>query len=288
MKIVITGAAGQLGQALQTTAGSGRTLIAVTREDLDIADRSQVESFMEDLKPDVVINAAAYTAVDKAESERDLAFAINGAAVGHLASAAARQGARFVHVSTDFVFDGASCRPYRPADETRPLSVYGASKRAGEEACLAVDDKALIVRTAWVYAAQGKNFVRTMLRLMGEKDSLRIVADQIGAPTASQSLAQALWGLLDAEATGLFHHTDSGVASWYDFAVAIQEEACSLGLLDRAIPVEPIPAADYPTPAARPGFSVLDTGATKAALGRAAPHWRVNLRTVMKEIATHG
>ncbi len=288
MKILITGAAGQLGQALQHTADPKATLIAVTRADLDITDQARVNGFLDDTKPAAIINAAAYTAVDQAEREKDLAFAINGAAVGHLASGAARLGAHFVHVSTDFVFDGTASQPYRPADEPNPLSVYGASKRAGEEAALAATKDALIVRTAWVYAAQGRNFVRTMLRLMAEKDSLRIVADQIGAPTAAPSLARALWGLLDAGATGLYHHTDSGVASWYDFAVAIQEEALASGLLEKAIPVYPIPATDYPTPATRPGFSVLDTGATRALLGKPAPHWRVNLRDVMKEIAAHG
>jgi dTDP-4-dehydrorhamnose reductase len=186
------------------------------------------------------------------------------------------------------VFDGNSSRPYRPNDQVGPISVYGRSKLQGEDAVAAADPDALIVRTAWVYAAQGTNFVNTMLRLMRERDRLGIVADQIGTPTYAASLARALWTLAQAGATGIHHYTDAGVASWYDFAVAIEEEARDLGLLAQAVQVEPIATADYPTPARRPAYSVLDKSATWAALGGPAPHWRNNLRFMLRELKELG
>ena len=231
-------------------------------------------------RPDIVINAAAYTAVDKAESEEELALAINGTAVAAMASALREVGGRLVHVSTDFVFDGTSAHAYRPQDARNPLSAYGRTKAAGEDAA---GPDALIVRTAWVYAAGGANFVRTMLRLMATRDSLGVVADQIGAPTWAPGLATTIWGLIASRANGVFHHCDAGVASWYDFAVAIKEEALALGMLERAVPIRPITTADYPTPARRPAFSLLDCSATRALLGDEPIHWRTNLRTMLKE-----
>jgi dTDP-4-dehydrorhamnose reductase len=213
---------------------------------------------------------------------------LNGAAPGFMAEASKAAGARFVHISTDFVFNGASGIPYRPADPTDPQSVYGATKLQGEQSTAAADPDALIVRTAWVYAAQGVNFVRTMLRFMGEREQLTIVADQIGTPTYAPSLASALWSLAGAKASGIHHYTDAGVASWYDFAVAIHEDATALGLLQRPVEIVPIPSSDYPTPARRPAFSVLDKSATWAQLGRPAPHWRVNLRACLQEIRQNG
>jgi dTDP-4-dehydrorhamnose reductase len=179
-----------------------------------------------------------------------------------------------VHVSTDFVFDGKASSPYAPDAPTRPLGVYGATKRDGE---IAAGADALIVRTAWVYAAAGNNFVRTMLRLMAERDEVRVVADQIGTPTHAASLARAIWALAAAGSTGHYHWTDAGAASWYDFAVAIQEEALALGLLSRAVPIVPIRTVDYPTPAQRPAFSILDKTTTWAITGPAR-HWRAELR----------
>jgi dTDP-4-dehydrorhamnose reductase len=210
---------------------------------------------------------------------------VNAEGVANLARGAAAVGARLVHVSTDFVFNGLSGIPYAPEAPTAPLGVYGRTKRQGE---IAAGPDALIVRTAWVYGSQGGNFVRTMLRLMAERDEVRVVADQVGTPTFASSLADALWRLHAAGAKGLFHYTDSGAASWYDFAVAIQEEALAIGLLARAVPVIPIATSDYPTPAARPHYSVLDKSATFALLGGAAPHWRVNLRKMLKDILDHG
>jgi len=287
VKILVTGASGQLGQALQQTVPQGAELTALGHAGLDIGEADAVASKVAELSPDLVVNAAAYTAVDKAESDEEAAYRINALAPGYLASAARANGARFVHVSTDFVFDGTRGIPYAPGDATAPLGVYGTSKRAGEEAVLAADPQALIVRTAWVYGATGGNFVRTMLRLMAERDEVRVVADQIGTPTYAGGLADAIWALSAAGASGIHHWTDSGAASWYDFALAIQEEALAIGLLDRAVPVHPIPTSAYPTPARRPHYSVLDKSAATAIVGVAA-HWRVNLRSMLKEIKANG
>ncbi|MEO5706814.1 MAG: dTDP-4-dehydrorhamnose reductase [Alteraurantiacibacter sp.] len=278
MKVLITGAAGQLGRALQATAPAKYTITAIDVAELDLCDSAAVAARLADERPDLVINAAAYTAVDKAESEEDLARAINARAVRAIAEALAQTGGRLVHVSTDFVFDGSSSRSYQPADPRNPLSAYGRTKAEGEDAAGA---DALIVRTAWVYTAGGANFVRTMLRLMAERDALSVVADQIGAPTWAPGLAATIWGLLEKQATG--HHSDAGVASWYDFAVAIQEEALAARLLDRAIPITPIATAAHPTPARRPLFSLLDCSATRDLLGDGYTHWRVNLRRMIEE-----
>lgn len=285
MKALIVGSNGQLGRGLQATAPNGTELFCVDIDQLDITAPSAVDAWVEQTRPDILFNAAAYTAVDKAEQEEERALAINGTAVGTLSAAARRIGARFVHVSTDFVFGGLSGVPYPPNATTEPLGAYGRTKLVGEQ--LAGQD-ALIVRTAWVYAPVGGNFVRTMLRLMGERPEVRVVADQIGTPTYAPALADALWRLVAAEATGLHHYTDSGAASWYDFAVAIQEEALAAGLLHEQASVIPISTAEFPTPARRPHFSVLDKTATFAALGGPAPHWRDNLRVMIDHIKTHG
>ena len=283
-KALIVGANGQLGRALQACAPAGVELVTHDVDTLDITDGRAIEACLAETQPDFLLNAAAYTAVDKAESDEAAAYAVNATAVGLLANGARRIGARFVHVSTDFVFDGRSGSPYRPDTPTNPLGAYGRTKLAGEQEA----GDALIVRTAWVYAPQGGNFVRTMLRLMDERPEVRVVADQIGTPTYAPGLAATLWALAGKGVTGIHHHTDSGAASWYDFAVAIQEEALAIGLLDTEVPVIPIATADFPTPARRPHYSVLDKSSTIAALGGPAPHWRVNLRTMLSEIQTHG
>ncbi|MFO1261038.1 MAG: dTDP-4-dehydrorhamnose reductase [Sphingomonadaceae bacterium] len=285
MKALITGANGQLGWSLQQTAPAGAELICTDVAELDICDAAAVDAFVAQHKPDLILNAAAYTAVDKAESEEALALRINAEAVANLAAAARSHNARLVHVSTDFVFDGVSGVPYAPDAVPAPVSAYGRTKLAGEQAA---GTSALIVRTAWVYAPKGHNFVRTMLRLMAERDEVRVVADQIGTPTYAPDLAAALWALAEKGVTGIHHYTDSGAASWYDFAVAIQEEGLAAGLLNRAVPVIPIATSDYPTPATRPHYSVLDKASTFAALGGPAPHWRTNLRKMLQEIKTHG
>ena len=280
MKALITGVRGQLGGALVAAAPEGWTIIAADRAKLDLADASSVRARIITERPDVVLNAAAYTAVDRAESEEDLARAINAEAVAALVTALEETGGRLVQVSTDFVFDGTSPRAYQPGDTRNPLSAYGRTKAEGEQA---LRDQDLLLRTAWVYSAGGANFVRTMLRLMREREELRVVADQIGCPTWAPDLARTIWGLVTAGASGTFHHSDAGVASWYDFAVAIQEEALATGLLSRPIPVQPIATSDYPTPATRPAFSLLDCSATRALLDDGYTHWRANLRLMLEE-----
>ena len=279
-KALVTGANGQVGRALLATAPAGWSCVALDRDVLDLADGAAIERMVEAERPDLVLNAAAYTAVDKAESQPGLANAINGAAPGFFTAALARTGGQLVQVSTDFVFDGASGRGYRPDDPRNPQSIYGASKACGEDAA---GSGAIIVRTSWVYAAGGANFVRTMLRLMREREELRVVADQIGSPTWAPGLASTLWGLAQTGRPGIYHHHDAGVASWYDFAVAIAEEAHTLGLIARIPRIVPIATAEYPTPARRPAFSVLDVSATRMLLRDEAVHWRTNLRTMLKE-----
>lgn len=280
MRVLVTGARGQLGGALQRCAPADAQIIAVDVDECDLTASQALREFVLDCAPDLLINAAAYTAVDKAESDEDMARAINADAVGVMAHAMRGLGGRLAHVSTDFVFDGKSSRAYRPEDERNPLSVYGRTKAAGEDHLGAQD---LLVRTAWVYEAGGANFVRTMIRLMSERDELGIVADQIGSPTWASALARAIWGLIAAEACGTFHYSDAGVASWYDFAVAIAEEALAAGLLARAPVILPIATEDYPTPARRPEFSLLDCRATHSALGTKPVHWRTNLRQMLQE-----
>ncbi|HEY5759191.1 MAG TPA: dTDP-4-dehydrorhamnose reductase, partial [Steroidobacter sp.] len=253
---------------------------------LDITQQDAVAESVRSHRPDIVINASAYTAVDLAESEPQKAYAINADAVASLAGVCASQGIRFIHVSTDFVFDGSSGRPYRPDDATNPLGVYGASKLAGEQQIAAhAELDWTVVRTAWVYASSGRNFVLTLLRLFNERPVVRVVADQIGAPTSASSLSECVWrAATTGKLPGIAHFTDAGVASWYDFAVAIYEEASQLGLVTKSVDVQPIQTKDYPTPARRPSYSVLDTTATSAALGLTPVHWRANLRQVLREL----
>lgn len=284
-KVLITGAGGQVGRLLLETRPAGFEAIACAHADLDIGAAAAVHDCVGRHRPAIIINAAAYTAVDKAESERELAQRINSEGPGHLARAARECGARLIHISTDFVFDGTASVPYRPEAATHPLSVYGTTKRDGEQAVLtALPERSAIVRTAWVYAATGANFLRTMLRLMRANGAVRVVADQVGTPTAARSLAEALWRIAaNPEIRGVHHWTDAGVASWYDFAVAIAEEGAQLGLLSPDVAVSPITTSDYPTPARRPAYSVLDKGSL-APYGLSPIHWRQRLRAVLKEI----
>jgi dTDP-4-dehydrorhamnose reductase len=279
MKALITGVNGQLGRELLAQAPAGWTCVALDRATLDLSDANAIARMVDAEQPDLVLNAAAYTAVDRAESEPALAHAINACAPAAFSKSLAGAG-RLVQVSTDFVFDGLRGYNYEPDDFRNPQSVYGTSKAAGEDAA---GDAAIIVRTSWVYAAGGANFVRTMLRLMRERDELRVVADQIGSPTWARGLATTIWKLAAKDTAGIWHHRDAGIASWYDFAVAIAEEAHALGLLARIPAIHPIATSEYPTPARRPAFSVLDVTATREILGDASVHWRTNLRTMLKE-----
>ena len=280
MKALITGAQGQLGRALAAYVPFGWDYVGLGRAECDLASEASIRAAIAAHRPDVVLNAAAYTAVDHAEADEAQAMAVNGRAPGILRDALNEHGGRLVHISTDFVFDGTKPIAYQADDACRPLCAYGRSKAAGEAAA---GPNALIVRTSWLYAAGGMNFVRTMLRMMQERYEVRVVADQFAAPTWASRLAKAVWALTLKDAPGIFHHRDGGVASWYDFAVAIQEEALRLGMLRRRVPIIPISTSDYPTPARRPAFSLLDDAATRDLLGDRPPHWRVNLRLMLKE-----
>jgi dTDP-4-dehydrorhamnose reductase len=286
VKVLITGAHGQVGRAVVNAVPATAQLIAVTHGELDIGDASAVDQYVGAAKPDVIVNAAAYTAVDRAESEPAAARLVNSEGPANLARAAAAVHARLIHLSTDFVFDGMASRPYQPNDATNPLSVYGSTKRDGEIAVRAALPSAVVLRTAWVYDATGRNFLNTMMRLMRERGTVRVVADQFGTPTAAHSIAEAIWAIIARPAVAGTHHwTDSGVASWYDFAVAIAEEAAAVGKGSATAGVIPIGTADYPTPAKRPRFSVLDRSATCAALELTPRHWRQNLRQIIGEIS---
>ena len=281
------GGGGQVARAVVAAAPAQHQVVAKARGELDIGDARAVALALAETRAQWLVNAAAYTAVDLAEDQPAQAVAVNDTAVGVLAAAAAKADCRLLHLSTDFVFDGASNRAYLPLDQTNPLSVYGVSKLGGERRVLDAGGAGIVLRTAWVYASVGRNFVLTMLRLMREKPQLSVVCDQIGAPTSASSAAAAIWGLIDAQAPGgVYHWTDLGVASWYDFAVAIQDEALARGLLSRAAPIMPILSSAYPTRAQRPAFSVLDTASTRALIDAPARHWRHNLRTILDELRT--
>lgn len=283
MKVLIAGADGQLGRTLADTAPRGVALHLLDLPDFDITDEANVRRHVSAAAPELIVNAAAYTAVDRAEEQSDLAFAVNAAGAGHLAQAARETGARLIHVSTDYVFDGGANTPYAPDAECRPLGVYGQSKRQGEIEVAEVLDDALILRTAWLYSRHGANFVLTMLRLMAEREQLSVVADQVGTPTWTGTLAAAIWAAAARpEIGGVYHWTDAGVAGWYDFAVAIQEEAIALGKLVKPIPIAPIPTADYPTPARRPAYSVLNCTRSWRDLKVTPIHWREALRRMLR------
>jgi dTDP-4-dehydrorhamnose reductase len=280
--VLVTGANGQLGRALLDSAPAGWRCRGLTRDELDLGEPERIVRVIETLRPAILVNAAAYTQVDLAESDEARAFAINGKAVGVIALALGAYGGRLVQVSTDFVFDGQTTRPYEPGDRRRPLSVYGRSKALGED--LSGDD-ALVVRTGWLYGAEGTNFLRTMLSLMRDRREINVVADQIGAPTWVRHLARVLWRLVAENRSGIYHYSDAGVASWYDFAIAIAQEAAGIGLLERPVSVSPIATSQYPPAARRPPFSLLNSSKTLEACELSPVHWRVNLRCALRELA---
>jgi len=297
-RILLTGVNGQLGQELQQTLVSLGEVIGVGRETMDLAQPASIRQVIGEVKPDLIVNAAAYTAVDKAETEIELAKSINAIAPSLMAEEAQQMGADLIHVSTDYVFDGRKNTPYTEQDATNPLSVYGQSKLAGEEGIRLHSDRHIILRTAWVYGTHGKsNFVKTMLRLFAEREEVRVVADQVGTPTWAGDIASAIATLVtqlsqepdrdainqDLLPTGTYHFTNSGVASWYDFAVAIFEEAKELGFPLKVQRIVPIQTSEYPTPAQRPAYSVLSGEKIKAVLGTHAPHWRQGLRQMLRE-----
>lgn len=287
-RIAITGANGQLGQTLMRSAAfEVHELLPLGRSDMDITDQAKVSATLDSLKPDIIINAAAYTAVDAAESNAEDAYSINEQGVKHLARWAKSNKAHLIHISTDFVFAGDRNRPYKVDEATGPISLYGQSKLAGEKMLATLlPGKATIVRTAWLYSPYNANFMKTMLRLMRERDVLHVVDDQIGTPCSTQSLVACLHAVVELNEPGaIYHWTDAGVASWYDFAVAIQEEALALSLLDHAISINPISTEKYKTAAARPAYSVLDK--SKALLELQCPqlHWREALRDTLRTLS---
>ncbi|MFT5045488.1 MAG: dTDP-4-dehydrorhamnose reductase [Porticoccaceae bacterium] len=285
MRVFITGSdSGQLHWELLRTIPTNVTLLELP-ERLDITDRERVLAAIDTLSPDVIINAAAYTAVDKAESDVETAEAVNTTAVKTLCMAAAQTNAHLIHVSTDFVFGKGDGSPFVENANVDPVSVYGKTKLAGEKILAdSIPDTALVVRTAWVYSSHGGNFVKTMLRLMNERGEVGVIADQIGSPTWANALARALWTAAEQRAVGVMHWTGAGAGSWYDFAVAIAEEAHQLGLLPANITINPLTTEQYPTPAARPHYSVLELTRTWNQLGIKAVHWREDLRAMLKEL----
>lgn len=285
--ILLIGSNGQVGkEIIQILEPYGNT-IAIARPTVDLAQPNTLRSVIRENKPQIIINAAAYTAVDQAESEPELAKAVNGTALRILAEETEKLGAFLIHVSTDYVFDGNNSRPYTETDATNPVSVYGKTKLIGEEAIQKSCAHHFILRTAWVYGTFGKsNFVKTMLRLGTEREEIRVVADQIGSPTWAKNIAQVLMQIipqLSSEIAGTYHYTNSGVASWYDFAVTIFEEAQQLGFPLTVQRVIPITTAEYPTPARRPSYSVLSCAKISTVLGNHPPHWRQALRQMLKE-----
>jgi len=298
-KILVTGAYGQLGTSLKNGEATcdAFDFIYVDRDELPIQRAELVNHFFDTVRPAYCINAAAYTAVDKAETDKETAFEVNGDAVGILAAACHQYGARFIHISTDYVFDGTSPEPYKETDRTNPTNVYGLSKLRGEALCLLQNADAVIIRTAWVYAEHGNNFVRTMLRLMKERPEINVVNDQVGAPTYAGDLAGAILQIVDRTSKGhgdqsqianpksgiqwtpgIYHYSNQGRISWYDFAVAIKE------LSGSGCKVNPIPSSQYPTPATRPAFSLLDTHKIRATYGLTIPEWKDSLQGCLQKL----
>ena len=288
LRVAVTGGrSGQLHRALFDTAPRAVEPVRLAGpggQRLDVADRDAVMRAVERARPHALVNAAAWTAVDLAESEPERARAVNAEGPRHLAEAARATGAHLVHVSTDFVFGRGDGTPFAEDAPTSPLGVYGRTKREGELAVLEGAPGAAVVRTAWMHSAGGQNFVLTMLRLLAERESVSVVADQVGSPTRAGSLAAALWRAVERRAAGTLHWTGAGVASWYDFAVAIAEEGALRGLVPLGRAVRPISGRDYPTPADRPAFGVLSLAGAREALGMEPEHWRHGLRTTLDEL----
>lgn len=296
MRVLLIGGNGQVGHELRRALAPLGQIAVTTRngalpdgaacEALDLSLPGDADRLVRRLSPDIVVNAAALTAVDKAEDEREAAFRANAGAVAEIANACADLGLPLVHYSTDYVFDGTASRAYRPDDTTAPLGVYGASKLAGEEAIRASGARHVILRTAWVYGLHGHNFLRTMLRVGGERDELRVVADQVGSPTPAWLIADVTAGILrqGISDSGTHHVVADGQTSWHGFADAIMDEAMAAGLLAKRPRVVPITTAEYPTPAARPAWSVLDTGSLRERWGVTLPDWRAALRTTLQAV----
>jgi dTDP-4-dehydrorhamnose reductase len=279
VKILLTGSHGQVGRELQFTLAPLGEVISCDRSQADLARPESLRKLIQSCKPDIIVNAAAYTAVDRAESDGELAHTVNAIAPMVMAQEAQKLKARLLHISTDYVFDGSKNTPYLETDPVNPLGSYGRSKLAGEQGIQEYCENFAILRTAWVYGVYGKaNFVKTMLHLAREREVLNVVVDQIGSPTGAREIAIAIAALLQTDARGIYHYTQSGVASWYDFAVAIFEEARAIGLSLNIRQVNPITSDQYPTPARRPHYSVLSGKKMADCWGTIPAHWRTTLR----------
>jgi dTDP-4-dehydrorhamnose reductase len=278
MKILVSGANGQLGQDVVKILGTNHEVHGLGREQLDITNEHQCLEILESLKPDVVIHSAAYTAVDLAEKEEDLAYKINAFGTRNLAIAAEKFGTKFCYISTDYVFDGTGTKPYREYDNTNPQSIYGKSKRAGEHLVQTLSSKYFIVRTSWVYGLYGANFVKTMLKLAQDRDSLKVVNDQFGSPTYTVDLANFLEQLIQTERYGIYHASNSGICSWFDFANAIFEES------GKKMFVEPCSTEEFPRPAPRPRYSAMEHMAIRANGFEDLRPWREGLQAFLEEL----
>lgn len=282
MKILVTGCNGQLGSCLRREFDKDSDIEAIYTDydTLDITDRESVERFLGDHRFDIIVNCAAYTAVDKAETDNMMAAALNTGAVGYLGESAVKWGAKVIHISTDYVFSGQSFRPYKENDEPYPQGIYGRTKLEGEGLLSSFCQHAIIIRTSWLYSEYGRNFVKVMLELSEKQPEINVVADQIGTPTYAGDLAKAIHRIIKHEkwVPGIFHYTNEGVASWYDFAKAIFE------LTDKKTKVNPIPTSAYPTPAKRPLYSVLSKAKIKNTYGLDIPYWRDSLRHCVTQL----
>lgn len=285
MKVLVTGSGGQLGHTLLASAPPDMQVVGIDQEQADFTDQEQIRAVVQQESPNVIVNTAAFTAVDLAESEESLAIKINVDGPGCLALVANEVGSRLIHLSTDFIFDGQASTPYSTDAPANPQSVYGHTKYAGEQRVREhMPDSSVILRTAWLYSAHGHNFVNTMLRLMTERDEISVVDDQVGSPTWAGSLAGAIFTFIaKPELSGTYHWTDSGQASWYEFACAIQDEAFELGQIEKMIDIRPISSAEYPVPAQRPAYSVLDCSQTERLLDIKTTPWRDSLRAMFRE-----
>ncbi len=288
MRVLVTGSGGQLGSELRRLTDSSADFVFVDRQAMPLEQPETFRAVFEEVRPEVLINAGAYTAVDKAEAERALAYAVNASAVGELAALCKEFGTLLIHVSTDYVFDGTATHPYLETDTVHPLGVYGSSKEEGERLALAGHNRTIIIRTSWVYSYYGKNFVKTMLRLLREKETLGVVNDQVGRPTYAADLASAILDithqyavlpleqqLTDPRFYGIYQYADYGVISWYDLTVAIAQE------VHATCTVKPITTAEYPTPAKRPAYSVLSTTKIEEAFGLHIPLWKDSLKACL-------
>lgn len=280
--ILVTGANGQLGKEMKELESSfpGFRFIFLSREDLPIHHFELVRNFFKGYRPQFLVNCAAYTAVDKAETEKDLAFQVNGEAVGVLAAVCREYGTKFIHISTDYVFDGNGTAPYPTDAPVNPQSVYGASKLKGEQEALKYNPESIIIRTSWVYSAFGKNFVKTMRKLMSERSELNVVSDQVGSPTYAADLAAVIMHIISGGKwiPGIYHYSNAGVISWYEFAVAIAE------LSGFSCQVHPIPSSQYPTPAKRPSYSAMDTSGIFSTFGLSPVSWKESLQACLQKL----